>query len=595
MSFIGYEYVTSQTGLEKAIRAVTETKVIGLDIETVRDVLDPTGKISLIQVCTGSKLFVVDSIILGEDACRPLAEAIGDEGIIKIIHHAKFEQKWFYKKYGVELWPIFDTYRASAIIDNGRELPHDLYSVYERYLSMAPPTQDLGGSDWEKRPLSEEQKAYAASDVKFLHALRETMKPVLSSKGLNTVAKIEFGVVLPESVVELNGFPIDKQMWLSLYEHNLKKSEEYRKQLAWELPRAKAQLMLGGIEPDINVNSTQQVLASLKLLGVPIEDTKNETLTLWAADYPLVEKLLGYRDYGQAVKMFGPDYLDALNKWDGRFHPQYFPFTGAGRYSCKNKNLQQVPRKFEFRDCFRPKPGRKFVICDWSNIEMRIAAELSQDEKLLHIFRSPEFLPDGSPNREADAHYVTASFITGKSLWDIVKAERQNAKPVNFGFLYNMQAARLVIQARTEYGITMSLKQAREYRELYFEKYIGVKKWHDKIFGSKNKTVKTIAGRLRYLPDDAFNELANTPVQGAGADGLKTALRNVYFAFKDDPTTDIVHHVHDEVILETDDDADKLEEVQTVLEKVMIDSMQQYLKTVPVAAEAKVGASWAEK
>jgi DNA polymerase I-like protein with 3'-5' exonuclease and polymerase domains len=626
---MAYELVRSAERLGHIANEIVNSPAMGLDIETTGfkpDVPESSPSpfrddIRLLSINTGQGVYVID--LYETKTLGPVVPALAESKGIKIIQNAKYEQKWLLYKHDLELWPIFDPYRASVLIHNGRDLSHDLYSLYERELKMAPPTRDLGASDWSL-PLTKDHYDYAASDVSYLHQLRDSLKPKLAAKGLNKTALIEFGVILPEAAVELNGFPLDKDSWTALAVENEKKATELHKQLIWELPNPKQQLTLLGFEPDINLDSPPQMLASLRKLGIqqqceecrgrgrtrqgdgcntclgagilPLQNTREMTLAMFAADYPVIKKLLGYRDYSKKLASFGPEYLRHINPLTGRIHGEYFPFTGAGRYAMSKPNLQQIPRDKEFRKCFKAPPGCRFVLADYSNIEMRLVAEISGDRVLIEIFQRGE-----------DAHYATAALLVGvpreKAKELVTKLQRQQAKPVNFGFIYGMQAPKLVLYAQANYGVSLTLKQAEQFRERFFAPgaYSRIAEWHQEVLeeGARTHMARTLAGRLRYLADDAHNEFFNTPVQGSGADALKAALRAVYFRLKKfgpwNGPVKMCHHVHDEIITQTPDEEELIGLVKIELEAGMQEGVAPFMRRVPVVVEPDSGYSWADK
>jgi DNA polymerase-1 len=595
---VKYEYVRTADRLPHIAREIERVEVIGLDIETTAfepyhtDKRGVEAEVRLVSIFTGIGHYVIDLFQTG--TLGPVRDAIASEDVIKVIQNAKFEQKWFLYKYGVELWPIFDTWRASVLIHNGRDLDHHLWALYERELGLAPPTEDLGGSDWSKPNLDPKQIEYSADDTVRLFELRDSLKEQLGKKGLFKVALIEFGACLPEAAVELNGMPLDEPMWLQLARNNTREAERCRKQLVWDLPNPKAQFTLPGIEPGMNLNSPQQVLASLRRLGGKIEELQNTreiTLAMYAADYPVIKDLLEHRGYSKKVSQFGPDYLVHINTNTGRIHCSYFPFTSAGRYACSKPNLQQIPRDAAFRICFQAPSGKRIVVADYSNIEMRLIAEIAHDPKLIEIFNSSD----------DDAHRATAALLAGKARGDITKGERQEAKPVNFGLIYGMQAAKLVMYAMANYGVAMTERTAQQYRKRFFgpEAYAEVAKWHEHQIRVQKPQgfTRTLGGRIRYLKEDDHNEYYNTPVQGSGADGLKAALRSTYFKLKNhfgswNGPAKMIHHVHDEIILETDDDPEVIRDSRRILVEGMREGMEQFVTRVPVKVEPEDGDSW---
>lgn len=238
------------------------------------------------------------------------------------------------------------------------------------------------------------------------------------------------------------------------------------------------------------------------------------------------------------------------------------------------------------------------AICDWSNIEMRLVAEISGDPTLIKVFQEGR-----------DAHYATAALVTGKPESEVTKTERQQAKAVNFGFIYGMQAKKLVQYAKSSYGVTLTDSEARKFRQRFFEAYEGIASWHEYSLdrGKRRRETRTLWGRRRILKDErAHNEFLNSPVQGSGADGLKRTLRVVYDKLKElnggeipllgkGAVVGMVHMVHDEIILEHKDDPDLAPLVHKSLQDGMIEGISPMMPRVPVEAEVEAGRSWAAK
>lgn len=595
-----YEYITKAEDLGRIAQRVADAEVLGLDIETTA--LDPRdGEIRLIQLAVGSPkdpdIFVVD--LWQTKGPGPLLQALRDTKALFVIHNAKFEQKWFWWHYRLELWPVFCTFRASALIYNGKQgLRNDLDSVVFRELQETPENVGQGGSDWSRPNLGQEQLDYAAEDVLRILRLYKALRAKLSKYNLLHTALIEFGVVFPECRVELNGFHLSKDKWLGLAEANLRNARRLQEELLAELPHPKGQLALPGLTAGWNLGSPKQVLASLqRLKGLEkLEDTKEMTLAMKASKHKVLSKILEWRGYNQRVKSFGPKYLRWIREDTGRIHTSYYAMLAAGRYSSSKPNLQQIPRDSDYRDCFTAPEGRCLVLADYSGIEMRIVAEVSGDPEMINVFLSG-----------ADAHYATASIIMDKPVSEISKSERQMAKPVNFGLIYGMMPAKLVLYAQAGYGVAMTEAQAKGYRRRFFEKYQGIERWHQRVMrdGQRQGISRTLSGRLRWLdPKKSWNEFKNTPIQGTGADALKTSMRLVQkrldktFGISAPRTMDgpacMVHHVHDEIILECDDDQEMRDEAQKQLHDGMHEGMSQFLTKVPVEVEPSSGYSWAE-
>ena len=364
---LDYEFITQESDLPRVATDVAKAAVLGVDIETTH--LDPRyGEIRLLQLVVPSdanngrgRIYVID--LFETKGPGPILAALQDTKAIFIVHNAKFEQKWLWWKWRFRMWPIFCTFRASALIYNGKKgLKHDLDTVVIREMGEHPVNVGQGKTDWSGR-LTQAQKDYAAEDVLRLISLRVLLKKKLAEYGLLKAALIEFGVVFAEGRVELNGFPIDAAKWRALAHENIEKRRQMKEELLCALPHPAGQMSLPGMSPGWNVDSPKQMLASLRLLGLDVDGTQEIVLAQYAKRYKPVQMLLEYRHVAQLVKTYGLKFLRHVDS-DGRIHPDYYGMLVTGRYSA-NKSMQQIPRPAAFRGCFRPKPGRRFAGADY--------------------------------------------------------------------------------------------------------------------------------------------------------------------------------------------------------------------------------------
>lgn len=588
-----YTIIERAEDLGPVAERVARAGVLGLDIETYdkrtgEGTFDPlVGDIRLVQLNLDDEadgVYVIDKLKCG--TIDPLISALRDTKAVTVIHNAKFEQKWFKHLHNLELWPIFCSFRASALIYNGKKgMSHSVDAVTDRELGISM-EKGQGASRWGDS-LTPEQYEYAADDVRHLLKLRERLKRKLADNGLLRTALIEFGCLLPEAAIELNGLHLDADAWLALAEDNRLESRRLGDDLLLELPHPENLLALPGMIPHWNLGSHPQMLKSMHHLGCMVDNTAETTLSMQAAEYPVVAKVLKQRKVAKSVSTFGPAYP---GKWihpvTGRVHTNLYAMLASGRYSSSKPNLQQIPRDPRFRRCFRAAPGKRLVAADYGGIEMRIVCEISEDEALLEIFLTGQ-----------DAHYATASIVMDKPVEEVTKAERQFAKPVNFGLIYGMQPDKLVLYAMSGYGVAMSEKQAKKYHKRYFEKYQGIRRWHNRVMrdGRRTGMSYSMSGRLRHLDETAFNEFKNNPVQSTGADALKTAMPLVHKAIA--PHGDsmkMVHIIHDEIILEVDDTPECVQAARTILHDEMKTAMEQFLKKVPVVVDPADGYTWAD-
>jgi DNA polymerase-1 len=612
---LGYVYVTNPQDLGAIAVEIEGAEAIALDLETANPAGGPssdpfTGRIRIVSINTGRRNYVIDLYHVRD--LGPVSGALRSTKAVVVGQNLKYDQKWLLWHYGIEFSNVFDTYRASNLLYAGLKEKHDLWSIYKRELRELPRTPDLSASDWNAPTLSRDQLDYAADDTDRLLRLRAVLKKRIIQEGLAKVASIEFQAVLPESVIELNGLRLDQQLWLERTKRDEARARALAALLVRELPNPVRQGAFSFVSSEFNLDSNEQMLTSLRMLGVkqrvqleaggsrvlPLQDTTESTMAMLADKWPILHKVIEYRGYSKNVSAFGAGFLKNIHQKTGRVHCSYHPYTDSGRYACRQPNLQQIPRSEEFRSCFRVEDGRALAISDWSNIEMRLAAEISGDKKLIEVF-----------NNDRDAHRATASIMTGKPEDKVTKEERQQGKPVNFGFIYGMSAGTLVTYAKQSYGVDMTLAQAKAFRDAFFRGYSGIASWHRFALevGPRRKETRTLLGRRRLIPFQyARNEFLNSPVQGSGADGLKRALRCVYENLKrlnngrspllaKGALASMVHMVHDEILVEHIETPEVTEAAQKALQNGMVRGMDGILKKVKCVAEVGGGKDWSAK
>lgn len=564
-----YEYVTNHERLGYIAERIERAGIVGIDCETTG--LDPyTSKLRLFTCTVGASTWVIDTWRTGGLGNIPAAL----HKSISVGHNLRFDAAFLQQGgNGVLGGRIFDTHRASQLLDNGKGLSHDLYALYERYLGL-PPGQELGASDWSAPVLADAQLEYAAGDTRHLGHLRKSLLN-RAHESTERILRCEFDLPVCEAAIELAGFPVAKDPWLACTAVAGAAAHEMRHELGWYFP------------PDLNLDSPAQVKAALANLGIDVPNTNKTTLAPLAGKHPVVDLFMRYRKAAKQVQAFGEQYLDDyVHPVTGRIHPSYWPFTGCWRYSCSKPNLQQIPNG-AYRKAFTPGPGRVFVIADYSQIELRIVAELSKDPVLLNVFR-----------QGIDAHTQTASILTGKALGDVTHEDRRLAKPINFGLMYGMGAEKLVLYAMVNYGVALTLPMAASFRDKYFRAYANVRKWHREVVAQGRAVgyAQTIGGLRRYLGPDEWTTYINTPVQGTGANGLKRALRLVWerlLPYGNDAF--LCHMVHDELVVECRDAPEIVQPVAKLLRESMVEAMQEYLKLVPVVVEVGIGPNWGAK
>ena len=317
--------------------------------------------------------------------------------------------------------------------------------------------------------------------------------------------------------------------------------------------------------------------------------TNVDVLNKLKNDYPIVSDVLEYRQVAKLKSTYA-DGLSAFISEDGRIHGTFNQtITATGRISSTEPNLQNIPMRTELgrsiRKVFIPKEGYVFVDADYSQIELRVLAHMSGDEKLIAAF-----------NADEDIHAITASQVFGVPIEDVDSLMRRNAKAVNFGIVYGISAFGLAED------LNISRKEASDYIDSYFATYPDVKKFIDDSVENAKKTgmTKTMFGRIRQIPElsssnfmqRSFGEriAMNSPIQGTAADIIKIAMIKVSDRLKkENCESSLILQIHDELLIETKED-----EVPLV-KKILVEEMMNAAKlSVPLSVGASVGKTWYE-
>jgi DNA polymerase-1 len=537
-------------------------------ITTSKDALRPwKGEIRLVSLADDA-----GNIQLLDLHARPLpAEiltALSRQPLI--IHNAAFDMLFLDVLLGIRPKEVFCTLTASRLLTPSHKIPHSLGAVLERHLGVSLP-KEHGATDWGSFVLTDDQLDYARNDVLYLHQLKDVLEVEIEKAGLTRVFKLESDLIPVVVDIERRGFAVDAEKMRDMLATTEAKQGELRGIL-------RTQFRI----PTLNPDSPTQIAEAFESVGVKVESTNEEALT--AVDHELVPVVLEYRG---AAKLAGS--ITGLLKHvqsDGRIHAQFKPLgSDPGRFSSSRPNLQNVDRG-KLRSCFVPSANHKLIVADYSQIELRIGAIFAGDTVMLDAFRAGE-----------DLHRKTAAGVLSKPVEEVVKADRQLAKAVNFGFLYGQGPEGFQRYAKTTYGITLTLEEATEFRQKFFEQYPGLLGWHQSAW-NKVETVteaRTVLGRILLPRGDTdwakFQMLTNYITQGSAADVIKVAMAKLAYRL---PSGLMVATVHDELVFDVP--AEGAESLCELIRITMIDAFTEVFgDVIPMEVEAKVCSSWAEK
>lgn len=521
---------------------------------------------------------------------KPILE---DSNKIKIGQNLKYDRSVLLN-YDIELRGIgFDTMLESYVW-NSIGSRHNMDDLAQKYLDYKTVTfEELAGKGAKQLTFNqlkiEDAGHYAAEDADITLRLHQFFWPQLEKiSTLKSVFEdIEMRLLPVLSQIERNGAFVDAHL---LGQHSIELGERLTQleRKAYEI--AGQEFNLSSPKQLGVILFEQQKLPIIKKTPTGTPSTAEDVLQELALDYPLPKVLMEYRGLAKLKSTYTDKLPLEINKRTGRIHTSYHQAVAAtGRLSSQDPNLQNIPIKTEegrrIRQAFVAPRGYKLVAADYSQIELRIMAHLSDDVGLLTAF-----------GQGLDVHRATAAEVFGVALDAVTPEMRRSAKAINFGLIYGMSAFGLAKQ------LHVGRNEAQQYIDRYFERYPGVQNYMNNIrsLAHEQGFVETIFGRRLYLPEiNAKNKnlqmaaertAINAPMQGTAADIIKTAMIRVQ-AWLDESKLDakIVMQVHDELVLEVAES--HLEEVRLgVIDRM---STATNLK-VPLVVEAGIGTNWDE-
>jgi DNA polymerase I len=564
----------------EALRAVWPKLIqgcepIALDLETYGDyrgnALDPyLGEIRLLSVALPQQAPVLFDLRALGYGTADWSELVREREVIA--HHARFDAAWLLHKLGIRLPKVFCTYSASKVLSNGDvALSNDLGAVLERFLDLHV-AKELGSSDWGGFFLLSSQLQYAATDVVHLHALREVLTENLKAQDLWKVFRLEMRLLPTVADMQNHGIPVCRPTLRSILDEVSVRKKSYEPELKRYLGRWK------------NFASYDQVLEAFAEIGVALEDTAEQTLK--PCNHPAARLLLDYRKADMERKQ--AESLIKSVRPNGRIHSEFKPLgPETGRFASKSPNLQNV-KNGRLREAFAPiDPDRAWVVCDYSQIELRVSSWLAEDRAMMQAFLEGK-----------DLHNLTAAAVLGKPEGAVTKADRKLAKGLNFGLVYGQRARGFVRYMRNKFDILLSEDEAQDYIDAFFGLYTGLARWHREAWAAAASVTegRTILGRRRLIPDDApdwkrFQAQVNFVVQGGCADGLKVAMVNL--AAKLPTGARLIGTVHDELLLECPRAI--AGEVLELTKGTMTDAFTRLFPGLPVQVDGAVCNHWGEK
>ena len=619
--------------LKAAVNIIAKAEgMIGVDTETTG--LDPlTCWVRLVQIAIPDFALVVDlnayrdGVHRQVDWERPGANYLRMilEGTkrAKVLQNGAFDLNFLWQE-GIDVGgELHDTMIASKIINNGVPgVKNDLGSIHKRVLNKELPKEEQK-ADWSDT-ITPKMIAYAGKDAECLTQimpiLLETLKKtrVTETITLHDVYHLEQQAIRPIARMQKNGFWFDMEKGELLRENLAMKAFDLRTEFATKLdirlrnkhpndpekwlprdPDGSFNLRIkdtGSIRlgtklyKGFNPGSTAQVIEKFTDAGVILKPNEKGKLSLdqnllafLAHSEPLIQ---AYLDMKEALtrESFAEKLMKAVSH-DGRIHSNYRQMgTETGRMSCSDINVQQIPREKEFRELFKPTPGNKLIVADYSAMELRMAAEISGEPKMIDAFKEG-----------ADMHKATASLMMQLPPEEITKEMRTAGKVCNFALLYGAGPATLQRQAVSQFGLDWTKDQSKEYVQLFRQAYPTLKMWQDAQGTATTEAVLTKYGRRRFLfgHNDKYTTRLNTPVQGSSGDIAKIAVVMLEELMVEDKSAKLLCVCHDELVVEST--PEKAEYWAEKVVECMENAGNLVCQKVPIKAEVGIGDDWSVK
>jgi len=497
-------------------------------------------------------------------------------------------------RHGIEISNFLDDTMLMSYILNSTATRHGMDRLADYYLNYTTTKYtDVTGTASKQISFAEVKldvaTDYAAEDADITLRLFNVLSPLLKEKPIQEklLKELEYPLVHVLSKVEKNGAKIDKN---KLAKHSKELSEKINdlSKQAYEIA-----------DEEFNLDSPKQLLEILyEKLGLPVlkktpkgqPSTNEDTLQRLSEEYKLPRIILQYRTLAKLKSTYTDSLINIENPKTERIHTSYQQaITSTGRLSSTEPNLQNIPIKTaegrRIREAFIPEDNYVLISADYSQIELRIMAHLSEDKNLTYAF-----------NNDIDVHSSTASEVFGVSIDDVTQDQRRSAKAINFGLMYGMSAFGLTRQ------LGISRGEAQDYLDAYFAKYTGVRDYMDNIKAQakEDKYVETIMGRRLYLNEiNAANGLRrqaaeraaiNAPLQGSAADIIKKAMLDIDKLINDEiKDVKMIMQVHDELVFEC-----PKTNAMKIMNKIKIKMENAVDLKIPLIAEAKIGNNWNE-
>lgn len=606
-----YNFIDNDQACLESIRELKVGSTYALDIETQG--LDPfTDKILLIQIgAEDGRVNIYDARKIDDVNIKLLLDYFFSICGKILLHNAKFDFKFIYYNYKSfpSLNQVYDTGLSEWVLTNGiaESNFHSYKDVVMKYCNIELDKDTrLEFIGYEKETFSDELLEYAASDVTYIFQVAKAQEYYLKKNSLVWTSEIEGNAVMSTVDMELTGVLLDLNFWLELYKASIEKVTEQLKILQDMVIDVKCDYYNKRYNKTVtydfgskrfNPNSPYEPLAIFQYRGIKLErksfDKKTKKATILYEDLastnakilekiddPFIKELIKYRKLTRLSTAYGDNWLKYIHAKTGRIYPSVHQ-NGAetGRYSTSTPSIQNIPVREnpEYRLAFIEEDPYVQITADYSQIEMRLAAEMSMDEVVVNAFLNDE-----------DLHAISAGAMYEIPLEEVTKNQRSDGKKFNFSVLYGAEAYKVSTD------LEIPIKKAEIMVSNWRKKFHRLAEFLDeqKQLLHEQGYVITLSGRRKYwvfsketpfgIISKYEREAANMPIQGTSADMIKIALANIFYRLQD-YDAQIIRTVHDELTVRCHKDI--ADGVSRIIETEMTKAGQIFLKIVPVKVD----------
>ena len=514
------------------------------------------------------------------------------ENNIVVMHNAKFDCKFIRQQFGITIPHVYDTMIAEQIISGG------ILAGYAKGKSLKDVTLKYCGVERDKscqnsfdsgEELTDEQIEYLLDDLRYLPIIMKKQQAQIKKLGLERILEIEMKAIPAFVWLELSGINVDLEKLAEIKIKTLEEKEKVYHELREALIVTSNQSNLMGerVVSYPNLNSNKELLGALQKKGLKLISTADEELSKFG-DNPLIKKVQKYRKATKKLSSFIETLPGFINPTTGRIHSDFSQYgTLSGRIASSKPNMQQQPHTNDWRQIFSARPGYVIISADYSQIELRILGEVSNDTEFIKSY-----------NNKLDLHRVTASKIFKMPYDDVTDEQRSKSKAINFGIAYGIYIYGL-INSLAKSGITVTEDEAKEMIDGFYTAYPGVSDYlrNASTQGLSNLETRTLAGRLfkfnqphnKKEEGEIKRQSRNLPIQGLCADMVKIAIGNLVIRLKNRDVK-FINFVHDELVMELKDE--ESEEIIGIVKEEMEKAGRQFLKKIPCIAEVKKDTYW---